>query len=144
ARPVAGDLAFGAEVLDALDPFVWRRRVDPRIASEMVQLARRSRAELSVDPSRDVKLAPGGIREAEFFVQTLQLVWGGREKRLRVRGTLDGVRRLRALGLVSDREFREVAAGYLALRRAEHVVQTATAIQTHLLPEAGPDLDRTA
>ncbi|HEY4121486.1 MAG TPA: bifunctional [glutamate--ammonia ligase]-adenylyl-L-tyrosine phosphorylase/[glutamate--ammonia-ligase] adenylyltransferase, partial [Byssovorax sp.] len=144
ARPVAGDLDFGAEVLESLAPFVWRRAVDPRIAVDMIELARRSRAELSDDGARDLKLRPGGIREAEFFAQTLQLVWGGKAKQLRVRGTLEALRRLRAQGLVSDREFRELSDAYLALRRAEHVVQTATGIQTHALPGADADLDRTA
>src|SRR5262249_18076336 len=140
ARPVAGDLAFGDEVLATLAPFIWRRRVDPRLAAEMVQLAQRSRAELSLDPARDLKLGPGGIREAEFFVQTLQLIWGGKEPRVRARGTLDGLRRLRAAGFVTDREAREIADGYIALRRAEHAIQAASGLQTHALP-AAPDAE---
>src|SRR5262249_21316598 len=94
--------------------------------------------------SRDLKLAPGGIREAEFFVQTLELVWGGREPRVRARGTIEGLKRLRAMGYVSDREVREIGAAYLALRRAEHAVQVATGVQTHVLPERQADLERLA
>lgn len=144
ARAVAGDLDFGAEALDVLAPFVWRKRVDPHLAVDMIDLVQRARAELSHDPSRDLKLGPGGIREAEFFVQVLQLVWGGREPRARAQGTLDGLRRLRALGYVTDREGREIAEGYLALRRAEHAVQVGTGLQTHLLPEGETDLARLA
>jgi glutamate-ammonia-ligase adenylyltransferase len=135
ARPVAGDRALGDEALAILSPFVWTRRVDPSIAVEMVHLVQRSRAKLSHDPARDLKLGPGGIREAEFFVQTLELIWGGREPRLRARGTLDAVRRLRAAGLVTHREMTEIADAYLALRRAEHAVQFATGHQTHVLPD---------
>jgi len=142
ARPVAGDLDFGAEVLAALDPFVWRRRVDPSIAVEMSKLAARARAELSRGPGRDLKLGPGGIRDAEFFVQTLLLVWGGREARLRAKNTLDGLRRLRAAGLVTDREAREIAEAYLALRRAEHAVQLATGQQTHVFPDEAESAGR--
>lgn len=134
ARPIAGDLDLGDEVLAALEPFVWRRRVDPKIALEMTKLVQRARTELSTGSGRDLKLGTGGIREAEFFVQTLELVWGGREARLRARGTLDGLRRLRSAGLVTDREAREIAEAYLALRRAEHVVQFATGQQTHSWP----------
>jgi [glutamine synthetase] adenylyltransferase / [glutamine synthetase]-adenylyl-L-tyrosine phosphorylase len=136
ARPVAGDLAFGEELLAVLSPFIWRRGVDPKIAAEMMNLVERSRAEISRDPSRDLKLAPGGIREAEFFVQALQLIWGGRDLELRARGTLDALRRLRAAGLVTDREAQEIALGYLALRRAEHAVQVASGIQTHARPSS--------
>jgi glutamate-ammonia-ligase adenylyltransferase len=141
-RPVAGDIGFGEEVLAALDPFVWRRRVDPSIAVEMTKLVQRARAELSSDVDRDLKLMTGGIREAEFFVQTLLLVWGGREARLRAKGTLEGLRRLRTAGLVTDREAREIASAYLALRRAEHAVQLGTGQQTHLWPQDPEDAGR--
>jgi glutamate-ammonia-ligase adenylyltransferase len=135
ARPVAGSPAFGARVIDALAPFVWRKAIDPRIANEMAQLVQQARAELSDDPDRDLKLGVGGIREAEFFVQSLQLVWGGRDPSLRPPNTLEALRRLRSRGLVTDRESREVEAAYLQLRRLEHRVQFATGIQTHQLPE---------
>jgi glutamate-ammonia-ligase adenylyltransferase len=143
ARPVAGDLAFGQVVLDSLSPFVWRKIVDPRIAIEMTDLVVRGRAELSADPDRDLKLGPGGIREAEFFVQSLQLIWGGREPSLRLSNTLDSLRRLRSHGLVTDRESRELESAYLTLRRLEHRVQFATGLQTHTLPR-GPLLETIA
>jgi len=144
ARPVAGDLELGHEILEALAPFVWRKRVSPQIATDMIALVQRARAEASHDVGRDLKLGPGGIREAEFFVQSLQLIWGGMESRARAQGTLDSLRRLRALGYVTDREGREIAEGYLALRRAEHAVQVATGVQTHQLPDAHADMDRLA
>src|SRR5262249_14375022 len=75
ARPVAGQIAFGEQALLALGPFVWRREVNPGLADEMIALVARARAELTNDPERDLKLGPGGIREAEFFVQSLQLIW---------------------------------------------------------------------
>ncbi|AUX40870.1 glutamate--ammonia-ligase adenylyltransferase [Sorangium cellulosum] len=144
AREIAGDLDFGAEALSVLGPFVWRRQVDPQLAADMIDLVERARSELPHDASRDLKLGPGGIREAEFFVQALQLIWGGREPRARAKGMLDGLRRLRALGYVTDREGRELVGGYLALRRAEHAVQSASGVQTHQLPDGGADLDRLA
>ncbi|WP_437726583.1 bifunctional [glutamate--ammonia ligase]-adenylyl-L-tyrosine phosphorylase/[glutamate--ammonia-ligase] adenylyltransferase [Sorangium sp. So ce861] len=144
AREIAGDLDFGAEALGVLGPFVWRRQVDPQLAVDMIELVERARVELSHDASRDLKLGPGGIREAEFFVQALQLIWGGREPRARAQGMLDGLRRLRALGYVTDREGRELVEGYLALRRAEHAVQSATGVQTHLLPDSAAEMERLA
>ena len=144
ARPVAGDAAFGVEVLSTLSPFVWRRRVDPTVAVDMVSLTERARLERKGPSTSDLKLARGGIREAEFFVQTLQLISGGKEPRVRARGTLDGLRRLRAAGLVTDREAREIADGYLALRRAEHAIQVGSGLQTHALPHEPTDLRRLA
>jgi len=104
ARPVAGDLAFGGRALSSLHPFVWRREVNPRIAHELTELVVRARAEGA--PETDLKLGSGGIREAEFFVQSLQLIWGGRDEELRKQNTLEAVRRLRSRGFVTEREMR--------------------------------------
>ena len=144
ARPVAGDLALGEELLAMLEPFVWSRQGGPTVARTMVELMARSRAELCRDPARDLKLGPGGIREAEFFVQTLQLVWGGRERALRARPTLEALGRLRSAGLVSDHEAEDLAHAYLLLRRAEHAVQHGTGLQTHELPKRPTDARRFA
>jgi glutamate-ammonia-ligase adenylyltransferase len=134
ARPVAGDLAFGGRLLEALSPFVWRRAVDPRIAGEMTAMLGRARVEAGDAVADDLKLGPGGIREVEFFAQSLQLVWGGREPRVRTTNTIDALRRLRAAGFVSEREEAELSDAYLFLRRLEHRVQNATGLQTHSLP----------
>jgi len=135
ARAIAGDIPLGERVLDSLAPFVWRRAVNPGIAVEMSGLLARARAEIGGDPERDLKHGRGGIREAEFFVQALQLIWGGREVGIRRRNTIDALTRLRARGLVTEKEAREVSDAYLALRRLEHRVQFATGLQTHSLPE---------
>src|SRR6478752_3950594 len=145
ARPIAGDVELGAALeREVLLPFVYRREVDPNIAEGLTELVLRSRAELSDHPARDLKLGPGGIREAEFFVQTLQLIWGGAEPSLRVRGTLTALERLRLRGFVSDREARDITQAYVLLRRAEHAIQWASGIQTHLLPTEERDSERLA
>ena len=145
ARPCAGDLELGRLLSrELIMPFVYRNRVDPTIAEALGELVVRSRNELSPDPQRDLKLGPGGIREAEFFVQSLQLVWGGREQALRVQGTLPALARLRSQGLVSDREARGIAESYVLLRRVEHRVQWASGVQTHLLPSDGEEYARLA
>jgi glutamate-ammonia-ligase adenylyltransferase len=144
ARACAGDLAFGKRLLEALGPFVWRRGVDPKIAREMAALVAQARDEAKADAERDLKIGRGGIREAEFFVQSLQLIWGGREASLRSPGMFDALRRLRARGFVTDREAREVTDAYVSLRRLEHRIQFATGLQTHSLPEAGELLETIA
>ncbi len=144
ARPVAGDLALGRAALDELSPFIYTRHVDPLLAPELIKLADRARTELSDDPERDLKLGPGGIREAELFVQTLQLIWGGQEPRVRATGTRHALKRLRGRGLVTDREERAVESAYILFRRLEHRIQWATGLQTHSLPTDPADWRRLA
>lgn len=145
ARPIAGDRALGAQLdAEVVTPFVYRRTVDPTIVAALADLVLRSRVELSNDPGRDLKLGPGGIREVEFFVQTLQLVWGGQDPSLRVRGTLPALARLRANGLVTEREGRAIADAFVLLRSAEHAIQWARGTQTHELPTDPVELERLA
>ena len=144
ARPVAGDLRFGARLLEALAPFVWRRTVDPRVVEEMKSMLARARAEAGQSAADDLKIGPGGIREVEFFAQSLQLVWGGREPRVRGTNTLDALRRLRTRGFVSEREETELSDAYLFLRRLEHRIQFATGLQTHALPGDAAMVERIA
>lgn len=144
ARTVAGSAALGATLeRELIVPFVYRRDAEPVIATALAELLERSRAELCRSPERDLKLGPGGIREAEFFVQALQLFWGGREPSVRVQGLVPALERLEGRGLVSDREARQLASAYLLLRRVEHHVQWMTGVQTHLLPQ-GDELGKLA
>jgi glutamate-ammonia-ligase adenylyltransferase len=145
ARPIAGDLELGDALgREVIAPFVYRRLVDPGIATALAELVQRSRAELKVDLARDLKLGTGGIREAEFFVQALQLIWGGREPSLRVPGTLGALDRLQSKGLVTDREASSIADAWLLLRRAEHAIQFRTGLQTHALPKDAAELEAIA
>ncbi|HVJ19412.1 MAG TPA: bifunctional [glutamate--ammonia ligase]-adenylyl-L-tyrosine phosphorylase/[glutamate--ammonia-ligase] adenylyltransferase, partial [Polyangiaceae bacterium] len=145
ARCSAGSrkLAFVLE-REVLSPFVYRREVEPALAQALAELLQRSRRELSADPERDLKLGVGGIREAEFFVQSLQLIWGGKQPAVRAKNTLQGLSRLESRGLVSDNEAEDIASAYVLLRRLEHCVQWSSGLQTHILPLPGPELDRIA
>src|SRR6185436_7276146 len=53
ARRVAGDRELGFLLeREVTTPFVYRREVDPSIATALAELVQRSRAELSADPAR--------------------------------------------------------------------------------------------
>jgi glutamate-ammonia-ligase adenylyltransferase len=70
ARPVAGDLGAGRELLERLRPFVWRRYFDYAALEGLRELKALVDAEVRRrDREHDLKLGPGGIREIEFRVQ---------------------------------------------------------------------------
>jgi glutamate-ammonia-ligase adenylyltransferase len=144
ARPVAGDLATGAAFLGAIRPFVWRRHLDFAAVADIHAVKRRidaqAREPRSADPlaaiaGYNVKLGRGGIREIEFLVQTLQLVWGGRDPALRVPATLEALRLLARAGHLGRRTAAALAAAYRFLRRTEHRLQMVADRQTHSLPD---------
>ncbi|WP_374308277.1 bifunctional [glutamine synthetase] adenylyltransferase/[glutamine synthetase]-adenylyl-L-tyrosine phosphorylase [Methylocella sp.] len=148
ARPMAGDLALGREFLDALAPFIWRKYFDYAALADIHAMKRqihavRGHAEVTV-PGHDVKLGRGGIREIEFFVQTQQLIFGGKRPRLRGSRTLDMLAELGADRWVTPDAVEDLSAAYRALRGVEHRLQMVADEQTQRLPEDEGELDRFA
>jgi glutamate-ammonia-ligase adenylyltransferase len=139
ARPAAGDLAVGEELLHHLDPFIWRRSLDLGVVQEIQAMKARIDARAGAEGKDDLKLGKGGIREAEFFVSALQLLHGGRDetRALRERAVLPALDRLLFAGVVPAKDRDELADAYLFLRRAEHRLQMLDGAQTHRLPPPG-------
>ncbi len=77
ARPAAGDLALGAEYVDAVSPFVWSAADHPGFVDDVQAMRRRVEQHVPARiADRELKLGPGGLRDVEFSVQLLQLVHG--------------------------------------------------------------------
>ncbi len=141
ARPVAGDIALGTQFLAAIRPFIWRKNLDFAAIGDIHEMKRK------IDQGQaagsllgfDVKLGQGGIREIEFIVQTLSLVWGGQDVLLRIPATLAALPALAKAGHLPAGAARQLAADYTALRQVEHRLQMVADRQTHALPnsEAG-------
>ena len=145
ARPVAGDLAAGEAFLRAIRPFVWRKHLDFAAIRDVQSIKRQvRRGGEAGGAGHDVKLGRGGIREIEFFTQTQQLIWGGRDPSLRARSTEAALEALAAAGHVGVGEARELVESYWYLRRVEHRLQMVDDRQTHRLPEGEGELARIA
>jgi len=142
ARPGAGDLAVGDELLRHLESFVWRRSLDLDVIGEIQAMKARIDARAGAEGKDDLKLGKGGIREAEFFVSALQLLHGGRADAtaLRERAVIPALERLLFAGVVPAKDGDRLADAYLFLRRAEHRVQMVDGAQTHRLPPPGERL----
>src|SRR5438270_3340431 len=127
ARPCAGDLPTAQAFLDELQAFVWRRNLDFAAIADIHSIKRQIHAH-KVDErvsakGVDLKLGTGGIREIEFYVQTQQLILGGRNPSLRSRRTLDALQALVEAGHVETETAEELSAAYRMLRDVEHRVQ---------------------
>ncbi len=145
ARSVAGAIDVGNDLLRELTPFIWRRYFDYAAIADIHAMKRQIHAvkgfaELVV-PGHDVKLGRGGIREIEFFVQTQQLIFGGRRPEMRGRETLAMLDELAAGGWVTDDARLELHDAYVALRTVEHRLQMIADEQTQRLPADPQALD---
>ncbi len=145
ARPCAGDLAAGDKLLGELSPFVWRKYLDYATIADVHAMkqqihAYRGHGAIAVE-GHNIKLGRGGIREIEFFVQTQQLIAGGRHSDLRGRATVPMLSALAEDGWIDAAARDELVAAYDFLRRVEHRLQMMADEQTHTLP---PDRDALA
>jgi len=135
ARPVAGDRASGARLLETLRPFVFRRYLDYTAFAGMREMKALIDAEVArKDLADHLKLGPGGIREIEFIVQVVQLIRGGREPTLRARGLLPALAACEQLGFIPAERARLLRNAYRFLRRLENRVQMFADEQTHEIP----------
>jgi glutamate-ammonia-ligase adenylyltransferase len=138
ARPVAGQTALGESFLAELAPFIWRKYFDYAAIADIHAMKRqihsvRGHEEVAI-AGHDVKLGRGGIREIEFFVQTQQLIFGGRRPHLRGARTLDMLAALERDGWVTRDAVDELSAAYVYLRMVEHRLQMISDQQTQRLP----------
>jgi len=148
ARPVAGDIEAGKRFLKELQPYVWRKYLDYAAIADVHSIKRQIHAhkghgEIAVK-GHNVKLGRGGIREIEFFVQTQQLIAGGRFPELRGRETVAMLGVLAEKGWITEEARDALTAQYWFLRRVEHAVQMVADEQTHMLPEDDEGLTRIA
>jgi glutamate-ammonia-ligase adenylyltransferase len=148
ARPAAGDLALGARFLAELAPFIWRKYFDYAAIADIHAMKRQIHAarghERVTVPGHDLKLGRGGIREIEFFVQTQQLIFGGRRPSMRGARTLDMLKQLHAEQWVSVEAVADLSAAYVYLRELEHRLQMVNDEQTQRLPFESAPLARFA
>ncbi len=148
ARPCAGDRAAGEALLKELSPFIWRKYLDFAAVADIHAMKRqihsyRGHGEVAVE-GHNIKLGRGGIREIEFFVQTQQLIAGGRHPELRQRETLATLAALGGGGWIDEQARDELAAAYQFLRSLEHRLQMVADEQTHTLPGDQEGLERFA
>ncbi|MFW6346604.1 MAG: bifunctional [glutamate--ammonia ligase]-adenylyl-L-tyrosine phosphorylase/[glutamate--ammonia-ligase] adenylyltransferase, partial [Halomonas sp.] len=145
ARPVAGDLDAGAELLASLRPFVYRRYIDFGAIESLRELKGMINREVRRKGMQgNIKLGPGGIREVEFVVQAFQLIRGGRDTELQVTSLRTALTRLPELGLLPDEVVEELTPDYVFLRDLEHVLQALEDRQTQSLPSDDLDRERVA
>src|SRR4051795_8150200 len=148
ARPCAGDLAVGEKFLSEVAPFVWRKYLDYGAVADVHAMKRQMAAykghdEIAIE-GHNIKLGRGGIREIEFFVQTQQLIAGGRHPELRGRQTLVTLEDLAEGGWIGREAARDLGEAYRFLREVEHRLQMVADEQTHTLPDEREELERFA
>jgi glutamate-ammonia-ligase adenylyltransferase len=143
ARAIAADIQAGEAFLEELRPFIWRRNLDFASIEDVHSMKRQIHAVRGhgtiATTGHNIKLGRGGIREIEFFVQTQQLIAGGRDDGLRGIQTVPMLAQLASRGWINEDTASGLSKSYAYLRGLEHRLQMRLDEQTHTLPrdEAG-------
>ena len=148
ARAVAGDFEAGERFLKMLTPYIWRKNLDFAAIDDIHSMKRQIHAvgghgTIAV-AGHNIKLGRGGIREIEFFVQTQQLIAGGRDHDLRGRQTCVMLDMLADKQWIAPEAAEEMKTAYRFFRGLEHRLQMVSDEQTHSLPAGDAELDHIA
>ena len=148
ARVCAGDMTAGGALLNDLGPFIWRKYLDFAAITDVQAMKQqihtyKGHGEIAIE-GHNLKLGRGGIREIEFFVQTQQLIAGGRHPELRGSDTLATLGVLAEGSWISAEACKNMSAAYDFLRRAEHRLQMVADEQTQTLPSEREGVERFA
>ncbi|NNM11182.1 MAG: hypothetical protein HKO60_04585 [Pseudomonadales bacterium] len=157
ARVVAGDIDTGNAFLQDLEPYLWRQNLDYQMVDEIFKLKQkinrehpqlkhaRSSGALN-DPENkngyNLKLGRGGIREIEFVVNGMQLLWGGKKPQLRTQNTVQTLANLEDAGLLPAEARQQLTAAYRFYRLLEDALQMLENQQTQTLPRETAQLNR--
>ncbi len=149
ARPCAGDRIAADRFLRTIDPFIWRTLLDYAAVHDTAEIRgkisdEKGTGDLADLHGHDLKLGQGGIRQIELYVQTFQMLAGGRDGSLRLPGTVPALRALCAAGWITADVRDRLTECYRILRNTEHRLQMIQDTQTHSLPRQPDDMPRIA
>ncbi|HMO12583.1 MAG TPA: bifunctional [glutamate--ammonia ligase]-adenylyl-L-tyrosine phosphorylase/[glutamate--ammonia-ligase] adenylyltransferase [Pirellulaceae bacterium] len=149
ARPTAGDYEFGKHWIQQLKTWIYPSRLTHTDIAGIQTLRRKIERQSGTGRSlqnqqRNVKTGAGGIRDIEFVVQFMQLLHGRHFPVLQTTNTLEALRRLVEINLLTSLEQRILDQNYRWLRRLEHRLQILFDLQTHVIPDDKKEIVRLA
>lgn len=124
------------DVLNFAKKFSYRRHLDFTLFDDLKHLRSKIQGHYwarSQNDMIDLKLGVGGIRDVELFAHALQVVHGGRDHSLQMRGTTEALELLAAKKLLPEDEAAFLKKHYWNLRCLENYVQALEDQQTHLI-----------
>ncbi|MCX7991357.1 MAG: bifunctional [glutamate--ammonia ligase]-adenylyl-L-tyrosine phosphorylase/[glutamate--ammonia-ligase] adenylyltransferase [Proteobacteria bacterium] len=136
-RFICGDSNIYDTLKNELEGYIFRRYLDFSMIKDLKELKNKIDLESTRKDKEgiNIKLGRGGIREAEFFVYTFQIINGGKNKLIR-EGNIS-----KAIDLLTEHKFLEEETGknlknsYLFLRNTENYIQMDEESQRYNIPD---------
>lgn len=137
ARRVAGSQTLGEQYAAMLRPFIYPAHFHSSPHEEIRRIKERIEASIRERPrgENNIKLQAGGIRDIEFIVQCLQLLYGGSHPHVRFHNTLAAIDRLATMSALTAAEASALKGAYQFFRRVENLLQIASGRPDYAIPE---------
>lgn len=146
ARPVAGNIPMGNQLMTVLDKVAYRNPLTPEVAARLREIKRlyeKATADKNESES-NIKLGTGGIRDIEFTVQMIQMKSFFRVPELKTAHTLRALNVIEKNKLLSEADCAALRAGYILLRSIENRLQLYQNRQVFNLPDSPVEKRRLA
>lgn len=129
ARFSSGDESLGKRFVENIKNIVFSTPLTDSEIAEILGIKKKIKGN-----EYDLKKMTGGIRDIEFIVQLLQLIFGIKETTLRVQNTLLAIERLEKVKVIDEEVKRVLEQSYKNLRRLENYIQLYNNFQEFSLP----------
>jgi len=133
-RAVYGEQSDCDQVQRDLSGFIYRKHLDYTVFDALLKIKADITREMYIAVD-DLKMGDGGIRYIEFIIQSLQMVFGGRNQDLRGTAVYPQFARLQAAGKLTPEDQAHLSFAWLWLRKAENGCQMMSDQASHQLPE---------
>ena len=139
SRYICGDKISYEIFYNILKKFIWRPTLDffaiDDIKSIKNQIDVTQKSSFKSLLGYNIKIGRGGIREIEFYVHILQLIWGGKYQNLQSNNLIESVNSLYSNDLIQVRVKEVLINNYYKLRNLENRIQMLDNNQSHLIPQ---------
>ncbi len=138
----AGNSELCQKLLQRLHPFIYPKNIGFDFLKDLRNMKEKLSASIqnSSQSGFHIKLGKGGIREIEFFVQSLQILYAGKIPELQTTNTLMTLGGLEKFQLISPLKYQALQGAYFFLRTLENRLQQIEEQQTHRLPQSSEEL----
>jgi glutamate-ammonia-ligase adenylyltransferase len=134
ARTVAGNLEVGDAFLKKIKPLLFKKYQPCEVISNINKMRENAISITNAENGIDVKDGYGGMRDIEFLVQGLQLIYASQKENLLTGNTRTAILSLGNAGILPEEVSKKLLACYDWLRRVEHFLQLFEDRQIHRIP----------
>ena len=139
SRYICGDKKSFNNFFSIIKRFIWRPTLDffaiDDIKSIKNQIDVTQKTNFKSLQDYNIKIGRGGIREIEFYVHILQLIWGGKYLNLQSNNLIESINSLCSNNLISKKIKNILINNYFKLRNLENRIQMLENNQNHSMPK---------